>query len=305
MEKQLYPSQKTIARKITLSGTGLHTGLTSSVSILPARPGSGIIFYNSFQNFFIPATRRFVDKKASVLSTVLSCRSGQIQTVEHVLSALAGMGITNAMIEVSSQEIPILDGSSKPYVLEILKAGIVSQPEPSPLFEVTKSVQYRDGEKLFKALPYKGFKVDYSVDFGGKFRQRQELVVTPKTYMTELSSAKTFCLASDLEKIREKGLAKGGTRDNALIVGETRILNPEVQSFHDELVRHKILDFIGDMSLVGGTIAGSFVVNKGGHRFHLECLEALVSENVLKRVVPEKQKLNKEKIYDQNIGLGA
>ena len=289
MEKQnYYRTQQTLARPITLSGHGLHTGLHSSVTIFPAKPGHGIVFVHSSKRFGIPATRQYVDHNASTLSTVLSCRSGQFQTVEHVLSALAGMGITNAVIEVSSTEIPILDGSSKPYVAEILKAGILPQPGKVPVFEVSKQVQYRDGDRFFMASPYNGFHVDYSVHFGEPFRQRQSFLVTPHTYRTELASAKTFCLASDLEKIRNQGLAKGGTRENALILGESGTLNPEVQTFPDELVRHKILDFIGDMSLAGGLIAGAFVVERGGHRFHLECLEAMISENILKKVVPEK-----------------
>lgn len=290
MEKQnYYRTQQTLARPITLSGHGLHTGLHSSVTIFPAKPGHGIIFWRSDIDVRIPASHRYVDLSGSTLSTVLANSRGSVRTVEHIVSALRGMGVDNATIEVSGPEVPIMDGSSWPFVEGILKAGIKSQDIGLPLFHVARPVEYKSGDKTFMATPCSSFKVDYFVDFGESFRQPYSMVVTPRSYQTEVSRAKTFCSASDLEKIQEAGLAKGGTRENALIVGPDRIMNPESQSYPDELVRHKILDFIGDMGLTEGRILGSFTVSKGGHRFHIECLKEMIKDRVLElREEPKK-----------------
>lgn len=284
-----YIVQRTLARPVTLSGHGLHTGIPSSVTICPAPSDHGIVFSRSDIGVTIKADHQHVDLSGSTLSTVLTNKNGSVRTVEHVLSALIGMEINNAIIEVLGEEIPIMDGSSSPFVNAILNVGLKEQTLKTPVFFVTRPVEYKSGDKTFMAVPGSSFKIDYFVDFGNSFRQQYSMVVSPHSYRMEVARAKTFCSAADLEKIRSAGLAKGGTRKNALIVGPDRILNPESQSYPDELVRHKILDFIGDMGLAEGRILGSFTVSKGGHRFHIECLKEMIKDRVLElREEPKK-----------------
>lgn len=269
-------NQKTIERSVSISGVGLHTGGKATITLCPAKAGSGIVFFRTDKNRSVPATVNHVNPERSVLSTWLGDASCSVQTVEHVLSAVHGMGIDNLLIEVGGPELPILDGSARPIAWAIRSAGVRIQDRPKNIYRLTAPFTKTQGEKSFFARPSSVFRVDYEVDFGPAFVQKYSFVLSPFAYLNEISAAKTFCRVEDLEQMRASGMAKGGTLDNALVLGKNEILNADRQTYENELVRHKILDFIGDMRLLDAPLTGHFIVKKGGHRFHTECLREML-----------------------------
>lgn len=272
--------EKTLANKISLSGTGLHSGTEATVSLLPSQSG-GIVFKRTDIGVTIPARHTNVSQDDLLLSTVLKHEHGRIGTVEHVLSAISGMEIDHAVILVNGPEIPILDGSSWSFAMAIQEAGITELSSHAVRYEIVKTFEYTEGDKYFCATPGANMFVDYSVDFGKNFVQNCRMTISREKYLDNISRAKTFCREVDLYKIRAAGMAKGGNRTNALILGEDRVLNHEQQSYENELARHKILDFIGDMSLLGGKLHGTFRIHKGGHKFHNDCLRKMLANNII------------------------
>jgi len=268
--------QRTLKQSVEIRGTGLHSGREVTLKLHPAPENHGIVFHRSdLGSVYIPAHVRFVSSEKSTLSTVLFDGQATVQTIEHLLSALNGLYLDNVIAEIDGAELPILDGSAKNVLVAIQETGIVEQRKPQKYYRLTRSQEFVSGSKYLKAEPSTRFEVDYEIDFGPGLVQRYCFVLGEESYSSEISKAKTFCFESDIHKMRSMGLAKGGSLSNALVMGKSTLLNPEQQTYSDEFVRHKILDFLGDMRLLDRPVVGRFTVRRGGHAFHTDCLRTL------------------------------
>lgn len=273
--------QRTIKKEVTFQGIGLHTGKYATVKLKPASRDTGIVFYRVDKGAIIRANI------ASVVDTAFATTIGfvngsevvKVKTVEHLLAATAGLGIDNLIVEVDGPEIPILDGSSTKLAGIILEAGIARQGKKMPFIKIVKPIVYEDAHSRIVALPYDGMRISYYINFGHRMLGQQELTVDidEKTFLQEIAPARTFGFLSDVEKLRAKGLAKGGSLDNAVIVGDEGILNAAGLRFEDEFVRHKILDSIGDLSLIGFPIHGHIMLEKAGHTANINFLKKLIT----------------------------
>ncbi len=271
--------QKTLKNEATCAGVGLHTGRKVQIVITPAPEDTGIVFVRRdiIEHNVIPATLASV--KNTCLATTIGCNGTGISTVEHLLSALRGMEIDNAVIEVNGPEIPIMDGSSRPFV-ELLKgAGLEVQGKGRTSLAVKKEVKVSDGQGEAMFLPGDGFKITYRIDFPHPLIGEQSFSFrfTPAVYEEEVSSARTFGFLKDVEDLQAKGLALGGSLKNAIILNEDRIINKGGLRCPDEFVKHKVLDAIGDLSLVGMPINGHFVAFRSGHRLNNLLLKELLA----------------------------
>lgn len=273
--------QRTIKRDITFHGIGLHTGRHTTVKLKPASRDTGIVFCRIDKGAIIRANiTSVVDTAfATTIGFVNGADTIKIKTVEHLLAAAAGLGIDNLIVEVDGPEIPILDGSSTKLVSIILEAGIAKQGKKRPFLKIMKPVIYEDAHARIVALPYDGTRISYYINFGHHMLGQQELSleVSEESFVKEIAPARTFGFLSDVEKLRANGLAKGGSLDNAVIVGDNGILNTTGLRFEDEFVRHKLLDSIGDLSLIGFPIQGHVMLQKAGHTANINFLRKLVS----------------------------
>ncbi|GER92587.1 UDP-3-O-[3-hydroxymyristoyl] N-acetylglucosamine deacetylase [hot springs metagenome] len=273
--------QRTIKKETTFYGIGLHTGKYATVKLKPASRDTGIIFYRVDKGAIIRANI------GSVIDTAFATTIGfvngsdvvKIKTVEHLLAAIAGLGIDNLIVEVDGPEIPILDGSSTQLVGIILDAGIAKQGKKMPYIKIKKPIVYEDAYSRIIVLPYDGVRISYCINFGHRILGQQELSIdiNEKTFVQEIAPARTFGFLSDVEKLRANGLAKGGSLDNAVIVGDDGILNDAGLRFEDEFVRHKVLDSIGDLSLIGFPIQGHIMLEKAGHTANINFLKKLIT----------------------------
>ena len=268
--------QKTLVRPVEIRGVGLHSGREVSLVLRPAPENHGIVFHRSdLGSVYIPAHVRFVSRERSTLSTVLFDGQATVQTVEHLLSALAGLSVDNVIAEVDGAELPILDGSARHVIEAVREGGLCEQRKAQSFYRITRAEEFSAEGRYMSVAPSESFEVDYEIDFGGGLVQRAGFTLSEGIYDREISRAKTFCFESDIQKMRSMGLAKGGSLSNALVMGKEALLNPEQQTYDDEFVRHKILDFLGDMRLLDRPILGRFVVRRGGHAFHTDCLRTL------------------------------
>ncbi|BAM08046.1 UDP-3-O-acyl-N-acetylglucosamine deacetylase [Leptospirillum ferrooxidans] len=278
-------NQRTLKQTVVLEGIGLHQGLPAKATIHPAPVNTGIVFVREdLGGKTVRAHVENVSSSKSVLSTVLAENNAEIQTVEHLLSAATGLYLDNMIVSLSGPEMPILDGSALNFIQAFRKAGIVEQTSPARLLAITRPVSFVHGNKEIHAEPSSQFEVHYEIDFFGKLVQDFSFRLTKHRFQQEIAPSKTFCFASDVEKMQAAGMAKGGSFQNALVYGDQGLLNPEAQTFENEFVRHKILDFLGDMRLAGAPIIGKFTVKRGGHAFHTKFLSHLLSENLLEEI---------------------
>jgi UDP-3-O-[3-hydroxymyristoyl] N-acetylglucosamine deacetylase len=268
--------QRTLAKPVEIRGTGLHSGREVARLLHPAPENHGIVFHRSdLGSVYIPAHVRFVSTERSTLSTVLFDGQATVQTIEHLMSALNGLYLDNLVAEIDGAELPILDGSSRPLVEAITAAGIAEQKKTQRFYRVVRSEEFVSGNKYLAVEPSDRFEVDYEIDFGPGLLQRYRFTLSESSYASDISRAKTFCFESDIHKMRAMGLARGGSLSNALVMGKNALLNPDQQTYADEFVRHKILDFLGDVRLLDRPVVGRFVVRRGGHAFHTGCLRSL------------------------------
>lgn len=274
--------QTTLASEVVLTGTGVHSGAPVSISLFPAEAGTGIRFIvpnDPDVGVVIPAC---ADAICSVtLCTVLSDGNGAtVATVEHLLAALRGLNIDNVLIEIDSGEVPIMDGSSKPFIDAIDEVGIRELGAPRRFIKVLKPVRVEDGQALGELAPHNGFRLDVEIDFDTPFigRQRIELDVNPGSFRQELARARTFGFMKDVEGLWAAGLALGASLENTVAIGEDRIINQEGLRFPDEFVRHKALDAVGDLALAGAPLLGRYRSRRGGHRLNSLVLKALLAD---------------------------
>jgi len=264
----VFKKQITIKKAITFKGIGLHSGEPVSLKLSPEKKNTGIIFYK--KNKKIKASWK--NAEVSQLCTKIKNKNITISTIEHLMSALSSLGITNLKIEISGSEIPILDGSAKIFLDEILKVGTLEQDANQKFIKIKKKVLYEDKEKFICINPIKEKKliIDFTIDYNDQYIKKQKLVYTHSLdNFRDIYLARTFCLQKDLEKIFSLGLGKGGSLDNAIIVSENKILNQGGLRYPNEFVKHKILDCIGDLYLAENQIWGKVETYGGGHELNL------------------------------------
>ncbi len=274
--------QRTLNNMIRATGVGLHTGEKVYLTLHPAPVNTGIIFRRTDLDPVVEIIAKAENVGETTLSTTLMNGDVKVSTVEHLLSAMAGLGIDNAIIDVTAPEVPIMDGSAGPFVFLLQSAGIREQEEPKQFIRITRPVTVTDGDKVASFRPYNGFKVTFSIDFDHPvFHNRThkaELDFCTTSFVKEVSRARTFGFMHEIEYLRSKGLARGGSMDNAIVVDEYQVLNEDGLRYEDEFVKHKILDVIGDLYLLGNSLIGEFVAHKSGHGLNNTSLRELIAQ---------------------------
>jgi UDP-3-O-[3-hydroxymyristoyl] N-acetylglucosamine deacetylase len=273
--------QRTLKNIIRATGVGLHTGEKIYLTLRPAAPDTGIVFRRTDLANVLEIKANPQNVGDTQLSTSLVKDGERISTVEHLLSAFAGLGIDNAYVDVSAPEVPIMDGSAGPFVFLIQSAGIEEQNASKKFIRIKRSISVEEGDKWACFDPFNGFKVGFTIEFEHPlFRDRcQQAMVDFSTtsFVKEVARARTFGFMRDIEHLRERRLALGGTLDNAVVVSDYRVLNEDGLRYEDEFVRHKILDAIGDLYLLGHSLIGSFTGYKSGHGLNNHLLRTLLA----------------------------
>jgi UDP-3-O-[3-hydroxymyristoyl] N-acetylglucosamine deacetylase len=280
-----YWNQRTVAKRVSCTGIGLHSGAPVTLTLAPAPADAGIAFVRMDLGVEIPARHDLVVDTR--LSTSLAVGQARVSTVEHVLSALHGMGIDNCRVEIDGPEIPILDGSAAPFVALIDQAGLKVQKAARHFVVITQPVEVRDGDKLARLEPAEGFSVSFTADFGHPLITNQgfQVTVSDRTFEREVARARTFCFRKDIELMQSMGLARGGSLENAIVVDEYSILNPEGLRWPDEFARHKVLDAIGDLALLGRPLLGALTAVKSGHALNQALVKRVLADPTCHRVV--------------------
>jgi UDP-3-O-[3-hydroxymyristoyl] N-acetylglucosamine deacetylase len=277
--------QRTIREEITFRGLGLHTGSPVMMKLKPAPRDTGVVFYRADKGTYISADVRNVTDTA--FATTLGTNGTRVKTVEHILATLSGLGIDNVTIEIDGPEVPILDGSSLEFARRIIEAGIAKQACSRRVIQIIDPIVFREGQTEITAFPYEGRRISYCIQFDHHLLGAQQLTVDldSSSFVSELAPARTFGFLKDVENLKAIGLAKGGSLDNAVILGDAGVLNASGLRFEDEFIRHKILDFIGDISLIGMPIHAHFVVRRSGHTTNVKFLRHLLAATESWRVV--------------------
>ena len=274
--------QRTLKSLVSASGVGLHTGQKVRITLRPAPPDTGVVFrrVDLASPVDIPARAERVGE-ARLASTLI--KDGvRVHTVEHLMSALGGLGVDNAYVDLDAPELPIMDGSASPFVLLIQQAGIEEQAAAKKFLRVMRPVEVREGDKWARLDPYEGYRLSFSIDFRHPVIERTTQAVTvdfaETSYLKEIARARTFGFMHEVEDLRDSGLALGGGLDNAVVLDEYRVLNSEGLRFADEFIRHKLLDAIGDLYLLGRPLLGAFTAHKSGHAMNNRLLRATLAD---------------------------
>lgn len=274
--------QRTLKNCIKATGVGLHSGKKVLVTLRPAPAHSGIVFRRVDVTPAVEIPARAENVGDTRLSTSLARGEVRIATVEHLLSAFAGLGIDNAYVDVSAPEVPIMDGSAGPFVFLIQSAGIEEQSAPKQFMRIKRPMAVEDGDKWARLEPFDGFKVSFSIDFDHPLFDETikfaEVDFSTTSFVKEVSRARTFGFLKDIEMLREKDLALGGSLQNAVVIDDYRVLNEDGLRYEDEFVRHKILDAIGDLYLLGHSLIGAFRGHKSGHALNNRLLRRLLAD---------------------------
>ena len=274
--------QRTLKNVIRATGVGLHTGEKVYLTLRPAAANTGIVFRRVDLEEPVELLARPENVGDTRLSTTLANGDVRVSTVEHLLSAMAGLGIDNAYVDLSAPEVPIMDGSAGPFVFLIQSSGVVEQSAAKKFLRIKKHVRVEEGDKWAQFEPFDGFKVSFSIEFDHPVfhacSNRASVDFSTTSFVKEVSRARTFGFMRDLEYLRENNLALGGNLDNAIVVDDYRILNEEGLRYEDEFVKHKVLDAIGDLYLLGFSLIGSFTGHKSGHALNNKLLRVLLAE---------------------------
>jgi UDP-3-O-[3-hydroxymyristoyl] N-acetylglucosamine deacetylase len=274
--------QRTLKSLVSASGVGLHTGRKVRITLRPAPQDTGVVFRRTDLEVpvDIPARAELVGE-ARLASTLVQGEV-KVHTVEHLMSALGGLGIDNAYVDLDASELPIMDGSASPFVLLIQQAGIEEQSAAKRFLRVTRSIEVREADKWARLDPYEGFRLAFSIEFRHPVIERSTQSVTvdfaETSYLNEIARARTFGFMHEVEDLRDSGLALGGGLDNAVVLDEYRVLNSEGLRFADEFIRHKLLDAIGDLYLIGGPLLGAFSAHKSGHALNNKLVRAALAD---------------------------
>ena len=277
--------QRTLRRSISCAGIGLHSGKKVTLSLKPAPSDFGIRFRRiDLGGLEIPATVSHLGGIS--YATGLTKEDGSVDTVEHLLAALVSMSVDNVIVELNTPEVPIMDGSASPFIYLLQEAGIKRLSAPRRYLKVTRPIALSRGDKRIAVYPSDHFKVTYSISFDHPLlrHQARTLRISEDTFLEDIAPARTFCFLKEVEQLRQNGLALGGSLDNAIVIGDTGVLNNALR-FEDEFVRHKILDVIGDLALVGHPIVGHVVAHRGGHALHTAFAARMLEETDAWRIV--------------------
>lgn len=281
--------QRTLKNLIRATGVGVHTGEKIYLTLRPAPVNTGIIFSRTdlTPEIAIPALTSNIGD--TTLSSCLIKDNVRIATIEHLMSAFAGLGIDNVYVEVSAPEVPIMDGSAGPFVFLIQSAGIEEQNAPKKFLKIKDTVKVTDGDKWACVKPYNGFRISFAIDFDHPVFHNSPQTATidfmQTSFVKEISRARTFGLLSDYEALRAKNLALGSTLDNAIVVDDYRVLNEDGLRYHDEFVKHKMLDAVGDLYLLGYNIIGDFSAYKSGHALNNKLLKAILANQAAWEII--------------------
>lgn len=273
--------QRTLKSLTSTTGVGLHTGQKIRIVLRPAQPDTGIVFRRVDLDPVVdlPALAESVGETR--LSSCLVSGSTKVYTVEHLMSAFAGLGVDNAFVDIDGPEVPVMDGSAAPFVFLIQAAGVEEQAVPKRFVRIRKRVEVSEGDKWARLEPYDGYKLSFSIVFNHPVIDKSGQSVTvdfaDTSYLKEIARARTFGFMQDVEQLREDGLALGGGLDNAVVLDEYRVLNAEGLRFSDEFIRHKVLDAIGDLYLMGKPLLAAFSAHKSGHALNNRLLRELIS----------------------------
>lgn len=274
--------QRTLKNVIRATGVGLHSGEKVFLTLRPAAADVGIVFRRIDLDPVVEIPARGDLVTETVLCTGLSRGAGKVMTVEHLMSALAGLGVDNCYIDLSAPEVPIMDGSAGPFVFLLQSAGFADLEAPKRFIRIKRAVEVRDGDKFARLLPHDGFRIGFTVAFDHPAipaaQSRAEVEFSTASYVKEVSRARTFGFMRDLEYMRERNLGLGGSMDNAIVLDEFRVLNDDGLRYADEFVRHKILDAVGDLYLAGHPIIGAYEGYKSGHALNNQLVRTLMAE---------------------------
>ena len=273
--------QRTLKSLISTTGVGLHTGQKIRMVLRPAQPDAGVVFRRVDLDPIADIPARAESVGETRLSSCLVSGGAKVYTVEHLMSALSGLGIDNVFVDLDGPEVPIMDGSAAPFAFLIQAAGIEEQSAPKRFVRIKKRVEVAEGDKWARLEPFDGYRLSFSIVFNHpvieKSNQSVSIDFAETSYLKEIARARTFGFMQDVEQLREAGLALGGGLDNAVVLDEYRVLNAEGLRFSDEFIRHKVLDAIGDLYLIGKPILGAFSAHKSGHALNNRLLRELIA----------------------------
>ena len=274
--------QRTLRNSIRASGVGLHTGEKVLMTLRPADPGTGIVFRRIDLEPPVDIPARVENSSESELSTTLVRGEGRVATIEHLMSAFAGLGVDNAYVDLTAGEVPIMDGSAGPFVFLLQSAGIEEQDAPKHFVRVRRSVRVERGDRWAEFAPCEGFRIDFEIEFEHPYIKRRaqhaSIDFSTTSYLREVSRARTFGFTRDIDALRRKNLTLGGSMDNAIVLDEQRMLNEDGLRYEDEFVKHKILDAVGDLYLLGHGLIGAFIGHKSGHALNRELMCTLLAQ---------------------------
>jgi len=274
--------QRTLTSKISTTGVGLHTGTKVTLTLRPAAPDTGIVFRRVDLATPVDIPARALNVTDTRLSTLIEHDGARVSTVEHLMSALAGLGIDNAYVDINGPEVPIMDGSAGPFVFLLQQAGIEEQKAAKRFIRIKAPIEARIGDKWARFEPYNGFRIDFSIDFPhpvfGAENKHVVIDFAEHSYLKEISRARTFGFMQEVETMRELGLALGGSLDNAIVLDEFRVLNSDGLRYDNELVKHKVLDAVGDLYLLGHPLIGAYTAYKSGHALNNQLLRATLAQ---------------------------
>ena len=297
-------NQKTLKETIAIDGVGLHSGKNVHMEIKPASPNTGIVFKRTdIKNNNIVMPGVYNVSNAAYCTTISNDSGVTVSTIEHLMGALFGLGVDNALIEINNEEVPILDGSAKIFVSEINRVGIKTSETPIKIIKIEKKINFKDGEKSISMEPNK---ISLDIDFEIKYKNsligtQRNLVKVYEDDLTEVYNSRTFCLFEDVEKLKKMNLAKGGTLENAIVVKGQKILNKNGLRNKKEFVNHKILDCIGDLYLSGYKIIGKLICSQGGHKLTNQLLRRVFEDNANFSLVEVKEKNIPHLLINRNI----
>jgi len=274
--------QRTLKNVVRATGVGLHTGQKVYLTLRPAAPDTGIVFRRIDLPKVVDIRAHALSVGDTRLSSCLERDSAKVATVEHLMSAFAGLGVDNAYVDLTAGEVPIMDGSAGPFIFLVQSAGIEEQAAAKKFIRVLHTVEASDGDKWAKFEPYNGFRIDFSIAFNHpvfqQSRQRLQVDFATTSYVKEIARARTFGFMQDVETMRAQGLGLGGSLDNAVVMDEYRVLNSDGLRYEDEFVKHKVLDAIGDLYLLGHPLIGTFSAHKSGHALNNKLARALLAD---------------------------
>ena len=261
--------QRTLKKKISTTGVGLHTGIKVTLTLRPAAPDTGIVFRRVDVTPPVDIPAKAAQVTDTRLSTLIEKDGAKVSTIEHLMSAMAGLGIDNAYVDINGPEVPIMDGSAGPFVFLLQQAGIEEQKAAKQFIRIKSTIEAKVGDKWARFDPHPGFKIDFSIEFPhpvfGAENKRVVIDFAEQSYLKEISRARTFGFMQEVETMREVGLALGGSLDNAIVLDEFRVLNSDGLRYDNELVKHKVLDAVGDLYLLGHPLIGAYTAYKSGH----------------------------------------